>query len=872
MRSRLRPRALVAALAPMLLVTLGCSDLHPLPEDACGNAVKDDGEDCDSHADPSFPAGTACGAEGTPRQCRYECEPATGATCPTGWGCGRDGICRNPTGEFDLAHDTISGVVRVLLPADFDGNKRPTLMTMSDDDSLGRRIATIIDLAGAAGVQVPAQVFSPSVADFDGDRHSDVAFADLRGVAVFHGNAQHTADFVSYPATLLKSQSTVRAIPIDVLPDQKGDELVGFVATSKTTAAFEILPDRQTQEATLLALSFPAENMSGAIVWGKLVELPSAHCDSIVFAQTGKTSVSLFSPCRPSGMAGFEWNIQTGDQNVPDPKFVPPTSVALPATAQVDAGVMLARVDADAHLDLLIGASKKTYVAYGNGDGTFGTAPPDALNVPQGKQGAAVEFTGLPEGVELPLALADLDGDGLSDVVAPGGIYFFHPGMKTYAQVYTNVAAEWTEAAVADFNRDGLVDVIGGSDTELNLQFLNNAGDGGFNETAVPTNGPPSHLTMGDFDGDLVRDIAFSTHGVDGDAWTVAFGNTAGAPTALRPMGKLDEIVAMAAARLPDGSGADEISDLVMVSRAKATALESYVFALGRGERVMLAPFALRTAELDDQPIAVAAGHFFAGDAHPTVAAVGLGADKQLRLWHVNPATGDVIAGIPLPSFVPAQPGAFRYGVHMDAGDIDGTGVDKLVITGAFGDTSHSAIVVARPMGSGSTARFVVDSAPPAPFAYSSTLYSPVLLADLDGDPDGHLEAIYKPNDDSPGPLFVFWNDKGMGAFDPKSLLEIQPKLSPGEGVLDFACVRVKELCTLYVLSNAALYSVAIDAVAHTATLTQVLQPPDATGARVPLPGGRALASGDFNGDGLDDLAIGDETGTRILEAHPVLK
>src|SRR6185369_5207332 len=79
-----------------------------------------------------------------------------------------------------------------------------------------------------------------------------------------------------------------------------------------------------------------------------------------------------------------------------------------------------------------------------------------------------------------------------------------------YTDPHPSSGSPWTVAVVGDLNDNGLPDIIAGSSKALNLEFLNNAGGGVFNPSILPTEGPPAYLAIGDFDGDLVNDVAFS--------------------------------------------------------------------------------------------------------------------------------------------------------------------------------------------------------------------------------------------------------------------------------------------------------------------------------------------------------------------------
>src|SRR5689334_15139509 len=91
--------AALAALAGLVVAAAACANLEPMAHDVCGNAVieRDAGEDCDTHV---FEAGVRCAEAGEAHACRYVC--GAESVCPTGWGCGNDGVCRESTGRFEV--------------------------------------------------------------------------------------------------------------------------------------------------------------------------------------------------------------------------------------------------------------------------------------------------------------------------------------------------------------------------------------------------------------------------------------------------------------------------------------------------------------------------------------------------------------------------------------------------------------------------------------------------------------------------------------------------------------------------------------------------------------------------------------------------
>src|SRR6185369_11357421 len=101
-----------------------------------------------------------------------------------------------------------------------------------------------------------------------------------------------------------------------------------------------------------------------------------------------------------------------------------------------------------------------------------------------------------------------------------------------------NLGAAWDRAVIADFNADGRPDVAASSSLALDVAFFDNAGEDGaghtlLNPSTIATNGLVERLTVGDFDGDLVNDLAF-TEAIDQGAKPFGYVSVAfGAPLAL---------------------------------------------------------------------------------------------------------------------------------------------------------------------------------------------------------------------------------------------------------------------------------------------------------------------------------------------------
>jgi hypothetical protein len=112
------------------------------------------------------------------------------------------------------------------------------------------------------------------------------------------------------------------------------------------------------------------------------------------------------------------------------------------------------------------------------------------------------------------LRAADLDGDGMEDLMGanPGtGVFFLRSrGDGTFAgTVWVTVSGGPRWIVLADFDRDGAIDLASADHAVLEITVFKGKGDGNFSETQrTGTNGQPHSLEPLDYDGDGKLDLA----------------------------------------------------------------------------------------------------------------------------------------------------------------------------------------------------------------------------------------------------------------------------------------------------------------------------------------------------------------------------
>ncbi|NIR29050.1 MAG: hypothetical protein GWN84_06985, partial [Gammaproteobacteria bacterium] len=175
-------------------------------------------------------------------------------------------------------------------------------------------------------------------------------------------------------------------------------------------------------------------------------------------------------------------------------------------TGAVESPVAVTDIDGDSNLDIVArAADAEDRMAVILGDGARGFSAPEEHAVPAA------------EGTLLSLKTADMDGDGDADVVAlfenPGAVHvLLGDGRGDFSEgADVDLPNFNPDMDVADFNRDGIPDLVVTRRTERTLEiYLNDRFGGFFPPTSVGIGnlGFSQRVASGDMNGDGVPDLA----------------------------------------------------------------------------------------------------------------------------------------------------------------------------------------------------------------------------------------------------------------------------------------------------------------------------------------------------------------------------
>ncbi len=540
-----------------LLVLPGCFLLPDIEFDVCGNGLVEptNDEDCDVAEDESLGPNLECGAPDDPiRRCRYVCRVSADVpACPVGWRCGTDGICLFASGEYREVPTTALGApARSLAIGDLDGDGRDDLLALTS-------IGLDYRFSGQSGLSdstfdIPFDVrpdLQIAVTDVDDDDITDVAVPLGNGLLVLRGSPSRLPETIPYPQlTRLPQEFRFHAASI---PDRGSYALGTDVVANRMCLVFGTDPfDRSVCNDPERSIEFPA-----ALDVTQRTVVTSTRGEAFVNVH-GDDRVYVYQLECPTSCFDF-------------------ASLTITRVATLDLpgpsapGMFVADVDGQGGSDLLVNGAEGAMVAY---RGSTGFRAPERADFLE----------------RWPLDVGDLDGDGLVDFLTSDGVHLRRGDatVRTYSSFPT-----WREARFGDFNGDGFLDVAATASVGR-VRILLNTRDGRFNQGDLVASARVRALTVGDYDGDLVDDVAFVQDEFenDPDAGTtiaVSYGTGLGVPTAPIQMGRLDFIQTLERYNIQTSHEPERISDLLVGTAAEAdgTGLRSNTFLSGARIRRM---------------------------------------------------------------------------------------------------------------------------------------------------------------------------------------------------------------------------------------------------------------------------------------------
>lgn len=865
-------------LVPWLLAfcLCGCVALPDVAPNVCGNGVwePNSGEDCDGYANAE--EGQRCrGPEAKQGgACHYDC--SAGYKCPKDMdmSCGLDELCHRGSRQYEPWGKFLPQQAHALQLGDLDGDGRADLLALGKPSSQWQSVPTVVFFDEKGNPQgqpfslptgIRAPVLAPIVKTSERPQQQIVAGTGF-GIATLMSNAERQFSSLPYPYRTFPTNSANRMIRAYGVTDSRLNEsvLIYLSAGGQNT-----LSDATTN-ILLGTFEHSVADLGGPPVAGNLDDRPSSPCDELVLTYATSGNVDMHKFCDSAGHL------------VPS-TAIPQTIATLPVGHTAASEVMLARVDGDEHLDLILKDNLGCpYVSFGLGDGTFAANPAYAALTSGQLWPVVTESSACPE---YPLAIADLKGDGWPDWVLPTGIAMVHPlgigfddarvRLDTYPSNTPSVE-NWTIARVGEFTGDSCLDLIAGSSNGADLDFFLGTGQDSLNPALVQTDGPVQYMVTGDYDGDRIDDIALiqarpvtvTSLSASSDGLAIAYGRRDGVPTTPTDIAGFSSVEQLLSANYQTD---DDTEELAVLSKSTASAASQLTLFVGNLGRFPISSLGLWKVATDPQqstvtpvksnvggaPIASTAGRF-ADSTHWSFLALAKDdcdtedCANSYRLWFAPSANGsapdvpsDVITA---PEFIPLRKTDGELSVYFVVGNIEAIATtsnalpdDALLLTAGPDENQVSLWRITLPLTaspltwlSACPGRLTPTSSPMLVDLNKDDFLDLVLLL---ADPDPTIERLR---------LAIVWNSKDNHSLDLGQAEFVDGIFSTVRGLAPNGSQG------LFVATESGTYRVEWDKQNAKLTSTMLTFHDPSLG----LPGGGAIAVGDMTGDGLADLAL----------------
>lgn len=607
------------------VVLAACSDLSDVDQNVCGNGILEVGEDCDA----SDPRCVACGI-----RCDMGAGDAGDAQCAeypgaTGFVCGADDLCHAPSGKFRDATE-LSTSITTLRSTDVDQDGYGDVVVQS---------ATAIRVLFGNPDGHPTtsqQVLTPIArgpafyADLDRDAAGklDVLLPAADGIVAY---TSPYGVMSPYPFPSIVS-STDEGVPYFSNPIAPG--VIGIVGTPAGASAgspvmYLVRDVADPQQEGFVAMG-PVCGATGDTFDPRSVSIFDLRQDYQLFATTYRQGVTQKVCVLAIEKVGTAYSVTELPVNLGAGRAIG----SRPVLAPIGAGTcpsLVVRDQSSGDVIALAGAGTTTC--------SYGGAP--SVRVMSSNLGDPVGWA--------PLVPADPSGATIALAMQTG--VFAVPAAGPLTKLLYLADRPLAQVRAADFDGDNDIDIVASSamagnlveDVDVLSRFAM-----GFTRFRLDTDGPVDQLTVGDYDGNGLRDVAFVQTRLIGGADRYELLISYATADQLLPgvtAATFGKVLSLMPADIPDSNDPfNVVTDLVALYQDGDQAAISLLH--GSPQRTMLGFFDPRVAQLPTIFRGVSAGNFndAAGPPGLDMIAVEDGDAGVPRIWVSNGPTGSEVS------------------------------------------------------------------------------------------------------------------------------------------------------------------------------------------------------------------------------------
>lgn len=758
---------------------------------------------------------------------------------------------------------------------------------------------------------------------------SDLILKTGETVSVFLGQSDGTLKPKLFSTQIAENAETLHlAVPFRLDANRSEKDiavLAGPAGNIDTPTHLKVLdigkPPGPNGAESLIKLELDGTKLIGRVAIGLLS--PKDKCDAMGFMTAGNSDPMNAVAPMLQVYQGCTLMV-TGNGPVYPPKLDMGFTVEIPDGRVPWLGVWFADMDGDDHPDILYGTDdeatgkdKRIDIIRINSDLDWGALPSftseplftvgsltqaDLKNLSTDKPEYAC---GGPPGpmapplqlANTPLAFGDLNGDKKADIIDTLGVVFTTPILaRPYARYDCQKQSLLTVATIGNFNMPlgapnlSANDAFVASEDVQGLIFYNGDGAGAFTPIFIPTDNYVHQMISGDYDGDQIMDLVVrekdrkitnDQSSETGSHLSILYGNVAGPPELPESLGDIENVLDVRAGAV---RGRDSASDLLVLTGMVGEARNGYLF-FGRPDRLFVSPQLLLTNYGDTvysgDPRQLALGRFIGEDAMDIMVIASQMGPGEERPWILKDAGSDsvnleasptllsAILSKDMPDMMPAVDSIdYFFGLQLN-GNESPDNKTEIVGYGASGGAYKLITASFNSVEAGSgLANISISASPPlkgsklgAEFATAKTQQPYAMqMRPVDVNSDG-LEDIVGLLDDSTA--VVIWNT-GTGTIDIENFSKFN-LTGESKEIKDIAFVNLdtdadKEL--VLVTKAGVMWADLVPAADIANFVKANFEERDLLIER--LNAERAVG-GDFNGDGVDDLAIGGEGGFSLL-------